>query len=334
MHGILNAIRKHGRWPLAALLTILLAAAITACTEDEDTPAAVSPTPTATATAATSTATPAQAATFPVTITDSRGKQVAIPEAPRRIASMAPSHTEVLFAIGAGDRIVATDKFANYPPEVERIPKLDAFRPSVEAIVATNPDLVVTIYDTAVPEMEALGLTVLVLSAPDSVEGVFEQIRTWGRITGHSQQAEDLVKSMRMRIDALTQKLNDISEGPSVFYELTPDLFTAGPNTFIGDMLRLLKARNIAEGSEGAFPQLTQEVLIDRDPEVILLADSGRYGGETAETVKARPGWSDVSAVKNNRVYEIDSDLVSRPGPRIVEGLEMLARLFYPEKFA
>lgn len=307
-------------WRCSLLLVVImvLLATVVACGGEEATTAS----PTATATA-----------DFPLTLRDSAGRQVTIPQAPQRIVSLAPSHTEILFAIGAGPQVAAIDLFSDFPPEAQGLPKVDALNLNLESVVALEPDLVVTIFDKLVPEMEQLGLNVVVLAAPETVEGVWQQIRQWGDITGHRRQAEDLVAALRQQVDELLKRLKGVEQGPRVFYELDPTLFTVSPQSYVGDMLRLLKAQNVATGAGGPYPQLSLEVLVERDPEVILLADSGKYGGQTPETVRARPGWGNLTAVKEGRIYVIDPDLVSRPGPRIVEGLAMLARLLYPELF-
>jgi len=166
---------------------------------------------------------------------------------------------------------------------------------------------------------------------PDSLEGVLRNVRLLGSMTGRTAEAEALAKQMQARIDAVTSKLADVQQGPTVFYELSDSLFTAAPHTFIGGMLTALKARNIAQGAASPFPQLTAEAVIAAGPEVILLADH-QYGG-APEQVKARPGWSSIPAVRNNRLHPVDPDVVNRPGPRIVEGLELMARLLYPDRF-
>jgi len=136
---------------------------------------------------------------------------------------------------------------------------------------------------------------------------------------------------MEEGIDAITDRLVDVVEGPRVYHELDNTFFTVAPDSFVGDFYNLLEAQNIAEGATTAYPQLTQEEVLARDPEVIILADGD--AGESPETVKARPGWGAISAVKNDRVYVVDPDIISRPSPRVVEGLEELARFLYPEKF-
>jgi iron complex transport system substrate-binding protein len=309
---------------LALLLALLLALAA-ACGDDGDGGgASLSPTATRTATVA---------AQYPLTLTDGKGRSVTLAAVPQRIASLSPAATEILFAVGAGDQVAAVDMFSDYPPEAKTLPQLDAYQPSVEAIAGAQPDLVLVYFDPGnlVEGLTNANLKVFFLETPTSVEGVLDQIRVLGEVTGHPQEAEELVGSMQQGIDVIQERLADVEQGPRVFHELDNQLYTVAPDSFVGNLYTILKAQNIAAGTDQAYPQLSQEAIIEADPEVIVLADMA--AGESAETVKARPGWGSISAVKNNRIYIIDPDIVSRPGPRLVEALETLARLLYPNLF-
>ena len=182
-----------------------------------------------------------------------------------------------------------------------------------------------------IEQFRGLGMTVMFIDSGDSLDGVFATIEQLGRITGNGEQAAALAASMRARIEAITEAIAGVEEGPRAFFELTADLYTVGPETFVGELLTLAKARNVAAGAATPFPQLSAEAIIDADPEVVLLAD-GEWG-ESLETVCARPGWDATSACVNERVHPVDGDLTSRPGPRVVEGLEEIARLLYPDRF-
>jgi iron complex transport system substrate-binding protein len=310
------------RLPLLGILLALsmaLTLAMAACGGEKE-PAA-SPEPTTPAT------------DFPLTITRSDGRELTIAEAPQRIASLSPAATEVLYAVGAGPQIVATDLQSDYPAEAANTTKLDAYQPNLEAIAGVEADLIIIAsnQDNIVEALDRLGEKVLFLEVPDTINGVGEQVRLLARASGHAQEGERLAQEMQGRIEAVTSKLADVEEGPRVYHELDNTFFTVAPNSFVGDFYNLLKARNIAEGALTAYPQLTQEEILDRDPEVIILADAD--SGESPQTVKARPGWGVISAVKNDRIYVIDPDIVSRPGPRVADGLEQLARFLYPENF-
>jgi iron complex transport system substrate-binding protein len=309
---------------LVAPLVALLALAALACNGDGSGP-------TATPSAVEEAVAAPSPALFPVTVTDSNGKQLVFESPPESIVALAPSFVEVLFAIAAGDAVVAVDENTDFPPEAAAKTKLSGFEPSVEGIAALEPDLVIIFFDPGGLEeaLEGLGIPVLFLASPQSVEGVFDQIELLGRATGHLEEAEALIADMRESIDAIAEKLADVQEGPRVFHEVGPELFTASDDDFVGDLYTILKAQNIAVGA-GPFPQLTEEAVIAADPEVIILAD---VPAVTPEEVKARPGWDSVSAVQNDRVFAVDPDIVSRNGPRLVDGLEELARLLYPDRF-
>ena len=350
--------------PLLVVLTLLAASAVLACTggDDDDeaastatpaaqpatataapatataAPAAATATTTATATAtATPTSTPEPTPTeppaFPVTIEDSDGVEVTLDAPPQRIISYSPGATEIVFAVGAGDRVIAVDEFSYFPPETEGLPKLAYSSPDPESALALDPDLVIMAsrQREQVEQFRGLGMTVLFIDSGNSLDEVFATIEQFGRITGNREQAAELVASMRARIEAVTEAIASVEEGPRTFFELTADLYTVGPETFVGNVLTLAKAQNVATGASSPFPQLTAEAVIAADPEVVLLADGA--WGESLETVCARPGWDATSACINERVHPVDGDLTSRPGPRVVEGLEEIARLLYPDLF-
>ncbi len=315
------SIVPRKRWafgPGLVLAPLLLAFALVACGDSDD------PTPTPT-TAPTEE---------PLTVTDSDGVELQFEEAPTRIVSFSPAATEILFAIGAGDRVIAADEFSDFPAETADLPKVSYSEPDPENVLSFDPDLVIvaTRQQESVEQLRGLGLVVFLNRAADSVDGVLENITLLGEVTGQSDEAEALVTSMQERIDAVESAIADVEAGPSVFYELSDSLFTVAPDTFIGSYLTLLKASNVAEGAESQFPQLTAEAVIEANPEVILLAD-GEFDGGRPEDVAARPGWDVIDAVASDRLYPVDPDIGNRPGPRIVEAIEEVAALLYPELF-
>jgi iron complex transport system substrate-binding protein len=171
-----------------------------------------------------------------------------------------------------------------------------------------------------------VGVKSILLSIPESAEGTLEQIRLVGRITGHSAEAEAYAKGMEQRISDIKASAAGQKQ-LSVYHEVDNTFYTAGPGSFVDDLYEILGARNIAEDADSAFPQLTQEAIIQAAPDVIILADED--AGESAETVSARPGWDAIPAVKNKRIYTVDPDIVSRPGPRLITALETLEKLVY-----
>lgn len=281
---------------------------------------APTPTPTAVATPAPS----------PITVRDDAGRVVNLVAPPERIVSTAPSTTELAFAVGLGGEIVAVDKFSNFPPEAASRTSIGSYiDPDLESILGARPDLVlVTDVHLAelVPALEKQGVPTLVLSAKN-IEGVLLNILLLGRVAGDEAEAERVVADLRTRIAAVEARVAG-REPVSVFYELDPSLFTAGPGTFIDDVIRRAGGQNIAAASTESYPQLSAEDVIAADPAVILLADEA--AGVTSGAVAARGGWANVSAVKTGRIVVIDPDIGSRPGPRVVDALELIAATLHP----
>lgn len=283
--------------------------------------------------AQTPTSTAADAGAFPVQVKDDAGRQVTVTAPPKAIVSLSAGHTEMLYAIGAGDQMKADDAFSDCPTAAAGLPHIDAFSPSVESIVGLEPDLVIVFYDPGglVDALQSAGIAAVVLEAPSSIDGVFQQMQLLGTVTGHEQEAAEVVASMRAALAAIETKVAAVDKGPRVFHELDNTYYTAGPGSFVGDLYGVLKAHNVADSTGEPFPQMTAEAIIAADPEVIILADED--AGESPATVATRPGWSGISAVKSGRVHTIDPDIVSRPGPRLVEALETLGKILYPDLF-
>jgi len=275
----------------------------------------------------------AGAAKAPIVFTDDAGREISLPAEPHRLVSLSASNTEILFALGLEDRIVGVDDYSDYPPAAKNKPKVGGFATTeLEKVVAAEPDLVLASNihtKTVVGELEHRGLKVMVVDSPD-VKGVLDRIRLVGKTTGREREAEALVSQMKSKIDLVEARLAGV-EPVKVFYELSPSLHTAGQGTFVDDMIRLAGGINVAAGAGKGWPQLNQESLFMLDPEVILLADHS--AGQTPEQAAARPGWKQISAVKSGRVFTIDPNLANRAGPRVVEGLELMAKMLHPEKF-
>lgn len=267
---------------------------------------------------------------FPVTVERADGKELTFDTPPQRIVSLSPGHTEILFAIGAGDQVIAVDTESDFPEEAAAKTKFDATSPDLQAIERLDPDLVVVMDGTeeVVQSLDQRGLPVLWLELPVFLVDLFGQIDVLGEITGHREQSDSLVDEMDARVTAIFDPVG-ATIGPRVYHELDDDLTTASEDTFIGELYLILSAENIAGRSEELFPRLTLDDIVGGDPEAIIVA----HAGASPESVKERPGWQDIAAVKNNRVYAIDPDIVNRPGPRLVDGLETLANLLLPDLF-
>jgi iron complex transport system substrate-binding protein len=278
--------------------------------------------------AATDAVTPADApAPTDPPATDASGDDDSIPE---RIVSLSPTHTEMLFAIGAGDLLVAVDDQSNYPTQATELPNdLSGFEPNVEAIAGYDPDLVVLGGDfTGLGEqLDALGIAWWDGPIGTTIDDSYRQIEELGDVTGNAEAADVLVKEMQSEIESIVLATPVPAEPLSLFHELDPTLFSVDSTTLIGEMYTLLGLRNIAdaaEGDSGGYPQLNAEFIVSANPDLIFLADT-KCCGESAETVAARPGWDAISAVAAGNVFEMDDDIASRWGPRLVEYLQAVA---------
>lgn len=274
---------------------------------------------------------------FPITVTDDAGREVTIDKQPQRVVSLSPSNTEFVYAAGLQDRLVGVDDFSDYPAEAKALPKVGGFfNPSLEKIVGLAPDLVLATnihVKSVLAELEKQGLRVLVIQPP-TLDDVPRNLELLGTISGKPAAAKQAAEDIRRRIQAVTSKTGGVAR-PRVFFELDPQLITVGPGTFLDDMISKAGGENIANDAKTAWPQLSPEAIVLKDPQIIVLSDHGSdAGGVTPEMVKARPGWQAVAAVKDERIILLpDRDLTDRPGPRAVEGLEFLARTFHPDLF-
>jgi iron complex transport system substrate-binding protein len=260
----------------------------------------------------------ASEAVYPVTVGD-----LTLDAQPMRIISLSPTATEMLYAVGAGAQVVAVDEYSNYPEEAAALgTMLSGFEPNIEAISGFMPDLVIASYDpgTLVEQLGALNIPVFIANAATSIDNVYEQIEQIGLLTGHADTALQLAAQMQTEIEAAIAGVVPPVEPISYFYELDNTLYSVTSNTFVGQIFNLFGLRNIADNVESGndYPQLSAEVVVSSDPDLIFLADT-KCCNETAETVAARDGWGGLKAVTNNHIVELDDDVASRWGPRIVE---------------
>jgi iron complex transport system substrate-binding protein len=288
-------------------------------------------------TVAQESTTPAPAST---TITDQLGRTLTLTTTyPQRIISLAPSNTEILFALGLGDRVVGVTDYCNYPPEAKTKPSVGEYvNPNIEGIVAMNPDLILgTEAQTAdyYAQIESKGLTMVAIS-PKTFDEVLASITLIGKITGADKAAAALTASMQKRIKAVTDKTASLSPDmkPSVFYVLWDDpLMTAGKGTFTDEMIAKAGGTNIF-GDLESYPTVSLENVLVADPQ-IMVAGVGTNEGEQEpfQFIMTESRLQDTSARQNNRVYSINMDIISRPGPRIVDALEEFAHIIHPELF-
>lgn len=279
--------------------------------------------------------------TFPLQVTDGLDRKLTLKAVPRRIVSLAPKNTEILYAIGAGDQVVGSTTYCNYPPAAMQTEKVGGFSSksiSLERIVSLKPDLVVTAGDLHAPliqELERLGLTVLAMTA-ESFSGLYDEMRLLGQITGHETEAVTLATSLQERLEKVRQAAATIPEAErvSAFYMVWIDpLSGAGPGSYFGEMIKICGGRNIMDDTQARFPRLTTEVLLTKNPDVIL-SSTNHAGLFSPDGMRSRPGWSDLKAFHTRRIHFLDGDLISRCSPRLVDALELMARTLYPKYFA
>ncbi len=316
-------------------------APVSAPTRAPTTAPTVAPTsaPTSVPTSVPTAAPTIAAAAFPLTVTDSANHKVTINKAPQKIISLAPSTSEMVYVLGQGSKLVARDDFSDFPSEVQSLPKVGGMKTNFEQIVALNPDLVLAAGITApdtLKKLEDLKVTVAVVgSAKTTIDGVMSDIKLVGQMLGASDKAQQLTAAMQQKIDALKTKAASAKTKPKVYWELdaTDPIkpFSVGPGNFISDIITLAAGDNVFANASSPFAQVSAEQVVAANPDVIILSDAAY--GISPESVKARKGWDVIAAVKNNKVFPIDDSLVSRPGPRIVEGLEAALKLIHPELF-
>jgi iron complex transport system substrate-binding protein len=246
---------------------------------------------------------------------------VTIPAKPKRIVSLSPTHTETLFAVGAGPQVVAVSDYSNYPANAPRS-KLSGFKPNAEAIIAYKPDLVVVSDDLngVVKALEKVKVPVLLEPAATKLDDVYDEIDDIGRATGHADEAKKLADDMRARIRQ-TVAASAKAKGLTYYHELDGQLHSVTSKTFLGQVYGLFGLRNVADKADkasGGYPQLSREYLLKQDPDLIFLADT-KCCGQNAATLAKRPGWSGLGAVKDGNVVELDDDSASRWGPRLPE---------------
>jgi iron complex transport system substrate-binding protein len=262
--------------------------------------------------------------------TDGIGRTVAVPERVERIISLAPSLTEMVYAAGAGDRLVGVTTFCNYPPEAAAIEKVsDTQTPNIERIIALRPDVVLV---TTASQLEAFASTLgerriaVYVSNAETADAIFSEIEQLGRLFGTDSQARGRAAELRDRFRVAAEEVSDAPR-PRVFLQISNEpLFTIGRASFLTDVIEKAGGTSVTREVETAYPKLSKETAAAMDPDVILLSDSEDNSGPNAVFAHSK-------AVRDGKVYQVNADLISRPGPRIVEALELIARVLHPERF-
>ncbi|PYV44803.1 MAG: ABC transporter substrate-binding protein [Acidobacteria bacterium] len=276
---------------------------------------------------------------FPVAVSDALGRTFTFSEPPRRIVSLSPGYTETLFALGVGDRVAGVDEYSDFPPETASKTKVGgAHNHNLEQIISLQPDLVVVLVerDDLINTLTSRGIPTLKLF-PDDFENVLQSILLLGKVTGTEWRAREIVEAAKAKVNRVRTRVEGLPSA-RVFFELDgmdpSKPFTPGPQSFIGDMIRIAGGWNIAQDIRASSSRISLEAIVAADPEVIVLGDAQNpINPQTSADVVNRPGWSDITAVRKKAVYPVDNALFFRPGPRVVDGIETLARLFHPEAF-
>jgi len=272
-----------------------------------------------------------------VTVTDDRGKEVTIYRRPKRIISLSPANTEILFALGLDEEIVGVTEFCNYPPEAKSKEKIGGYsNPNLEKIVSLKPDLILADYGNpikGIKQIESLGYTLVGLN-PKTIEDILRNIKLVGKITGKTKEASELISNMKERLNSVEERVRNLDEDEKVrvlYVIWYKPLWTAGSGTFIDELIKKAGGINIASELSG-YKQMSLEKVIEKNPQVIVVGES-KDQPNLVKTVKEETTLFGTDAFRNNRIYTIDTDIVSRSGPRIVDALEQLAKLLHPKMF-
>src|SRR5436309_7926376 len=271
----------------------------------------------------------------PRTFVDDLDRKIYLAKPPTRIVSLAPSITEILYAIGSSEELVCVTQYCDYPPEARLKPKVGYVHPNLESIMALQPDLVLAprefLRADFLGKLEQLKIPAFILDAK-TIEDVLSHIQTLGRMLGRSASADGLAAQMRQRITEIKTRTATLPR-PRLLYVLNSEpLITVGPGSFIHQLIVLAGGTNIARRARSAYPRLNMEEVLKEDPELIVFP-VGLVEGIPESEQQVWQRWTTLSAVKRGRFFRISSDLVNRPGPRIVEGLEIFARIIHPEAF-
>ena len=306
-------------FPAALALLVLGALAVTGCGSDSSSGGDASP------------AASASASSGPITVTDGSGASVTLQQPAARIVSLAPANTEIAYAVGAGDKMVAGTSYDDYPAAAKSLPKIGDFaNPNVEKIASFNPDLVLAaggIQAGLRSKLEKLGMQVYVVD-PKTYDGVMTEIANVGQLAGSTEQAQQVADTMQKAKDDAQAKVASLSR-PATFLEIySKPLMTAGGDTFIDDMIGIAGGDNIGATAGSGFPNFSTEVLFKDDP-AVYIADSGSMS--KPGDITKRSGFADLTAVKDGHVYVIDDNLIARPGPRLAQGLQELVKMIHPE---
>ncbi|MGQ0667460.1 MAG: ABC transporter substrate-binding protein [Nitrospiraceae bacterium] len=267
---------------------------------------------------------------------DDAGRKIYLSKTPTRIVSLGPSVTEILFAIGAGDQLVGVTEFCNFPPEALQKPKVGYSNPNLEAVMTLQPDLVLAPKEFLKPDiimkLEQLKVPVFVMAAA-TIEDVFAHLSTIGRMLDRSSAADDLTMTLRRRMAELKSRIEGAPPVRVLYVLNSQPLITVGPGSYIDQLITMAGGINVAAKSSTPYPRLSMEIVLQQDPEVLLFP-AGKSEGISADEQQAWRQWPAITAVARGRLHQISADLLNRPGPRIVQALEVLAEILHPASTA
>jgi iron complex transport system substrate-binding protein len=274
-----------------------------------------------------------ESSVFPLTITDAFSRQVKIDKEPQKVISIAPNITEMIFALNRSSKLIGRSEYCDFPEEAKNITSVGSIRePSIEKIVELKPDIVIAsthFEKETVQKLEEIGINVVILFGAESFEGVYDTVEKVGKVLNAEEEAEKLVSEMKLKVQNVLDKVKDKPQ-PSVYYVIsygkTGD-YTAGKDTFVGQMLEMAGGKNVADDTKGW--EYSLEKIIEKKPEIIIC--SKYYNSK--QGIESTNGYKDLDAVKNGKLYEIDNNLLDRQGPRLADGLTELARIIHPEAF-
>ncbi|MGE7119270.1 helical backbone metal receptor [Peribacillus sp. NPDC046944] len=277
---------------------------------------------------------------FPLSLQDAVGNKVTIEQKPEKIVSLIPSNTEAVFALGSGEKVIGVSENDNYPEETKDIQKIGGMEIDTEMILALQPDIVLA-HESAhnskegIQQLKDAGIPVIIVNDAKSFKEVYTSIEMIGTAIGELDKAKEIVKTMQNKLEKIKEKAKAIKseDRKSVFVEVSPspEIYTTGKNTFMDEMLDIISADNVAGELDG-WVKLDEESMIAANPDVIITT-YGYYTGDPVKEVTGRNGWADIQAVKNGEVFDVHSDIVTRSGPRLIEGVEELAKSVYPNVF-
>ncbi|WP_341356849.1 ABC transporter substrate-binding protein [Rossellomorea sp. y25] len=270
-------------------------------------------------------------------VIDDRGEEISFEKVPETVISLQPSNTEILFAIGAGDKVIGATEYDNYPEEAKEIKRVsDSMTVNAEEVIALKPEVVIaytTGDDAGVKQLEEAGLNVFVIQSAQTFEDVYGDIEQIATVMGVENKGNELVDGIKQQISDVKEKVSTLKEKEQVYFEISPspDIYTAGAETFQQEILETAGVENIFVDQKG-WVKVGEEEIIKRNPNMILTTVG--YVEEPTAEIKSRESWKDVNAVQNGQVYFLDSDIMSRPGPRIGEAVELTAKTVYPDLFS